>query len=222
MMKSRFLNSRLNTTDALNNISNQIGTTNEILTTADSRTKLDAFGRLRVSEPFTLFDSKLLYDKQPLFWDEELVSGSAITSTFDIDSASTDILSTVNTAGNFVRQTFRRFNYQSGKSFLVFATGILTDTTVGTHTCRIGYFDDDNGLFFEYSINSLKVVIRSSTTGSAVNNKILQSAWNLDKMDGTGDSGIDIDITKTQIFVINFEWLGVGSVYHLVSSRRPQ
>ena len=39
----------------------------------------DAFGRLRVSEPTTLFDSKQIFDAQPLLWDDQETSGSGTT-----------------------------------------------------------------------------------------------------------------------------------------------
>ena len=111
----------------------------------------DAFGRLRVASPETLFDSKLLsLDDAPLFWDEQLESGSGITaSTPTADKPYIDYASTLNTAGVFTRQTFRRFNYQPGKGQKVQMTGVLRLTGGGTGVeRRIGLFDDNNGLFF--------------------------------------------------------------------------
>ena len=172
---------------------------------------IDAFARWRVSNPETLFDSKQIFDNQPLFWDEELESGAGITSAHSTATASTVITSTLNTAGTFTRQTFQRFNYQPGKSQLILITGILDRSGGGTGVQRrIGYFDDDNGLFFEDDEGTVKVVRRTSVTGTPVDNKVTQASWNLDVMDGTGASGITIDWTKTQIFFIDFEWLGVG------------
>lgn len=174
---------------------------------------LDAFGRARVSEPQTIFDSKQLFDNQPQFWDESLESGAGITSAHSVDTASTVITSSLNTAGKFTRQTFMRFNYQPGKSQLVYMTGILDRSGGGTGVQRrIGYFDDNNGLFFEDDEGTVKVVRRTNVTGTAVDNKVTQADWNIDKMDGTGASGITIDWSKTQIFCFDFEWLGVGRV----------
>ena len=173
----------------------------------------DAFGRLRTSEPFSLFDSKQTFDNQPLIWDESLESGSGISSAHSTDTASTVITSTASTAGKFTRQTFMRFNYQPGKSQSINMTGILVRDTSGTGVKRrIGYFDDNNGLFFEDSEGAVGVVRRTYVTGVAVDNRVEQSAWNVDPMDGTGPSGITIDWSLTQIFTIDFEWLGVGRV----------
>lgn len=176
---------------------------------------IDAFGRLRVSQSFTTFETKQNFDNVPLSWDELLESGSGISSSHSTNEAATIITSTLNTAGTFTRQTFRRFIYQSGKSFLTLSSGVLaveTPTATGG-VRRLGYFDDNNGLFFEQNENGLSVCIRSSVSGSPSDTFIYQTNWNADKLDGTGKSGITLDITKTQIFGINFEWLGVGSIF---------
>lgn len=174
---------------------------------------LDAFARLRVSEPLTVFDSKQIFDNQPLFWDESLESGAGITAAHSSDTASTVITSTVTTAGKFTRQTFMRFNYQPGKSQLIMMTGILDRSGGGTGVQRrLGLFDDNNGIFFEDDEGAVKVVRRTFVTGSAVDNKVTQASWSLDPLDGTGPSAVTADWTKTQLFVIDFEWLATGRV----------
>ena len=77
---------------------------------------------------------------------------------------------------------------------------------------RIGYFDDDNGVFFECRNTEIGVVLRSKTGGAVINDRIAQTNWNLDIMDGSGNSGIILDPSKSQIFVIDLEWLSVGRV----------
>ena len=171
----------------------------------------DAFGRLRVSEPTTLFDSKQIFDNQPLFWDDQETSGSGTGSSHSANTASTTM--TVGTAaGTRVRQTFQSFNYQPGKSQLILLTGVMDKSGGGTGiTRRIGQFNASNGLFFEDNEGTLRVVRRTSTSGSPVDNAVAQSSWNIDPMDGTGPSGVTIDISKTNICVIQYEWLGVGA-----------
>ncbi len=176
---------------------------------------IDAFGRLRVSNPLTIFDSKLLgADDSPLFWDEALESGAGITATTPtaakpyIDLVSTDV-----TAGVFTRQTRRRFNYQPGKSQLVLMTGILELASGVTTGCerRIGLFDDDNGAFFESDAGTIGVTTRTNDSGSPVDTTVAQTSWD-DPMDGSGSSGITVDFTKAQIFVIDYQWLSAGRV----------
>jgi len=175
--------------------------------------QLDAFARLRVSEPYTVFDSKQIHDSQALFWDDQETSGSGTSSSHGANTASTTIGVGTTTAGVRVRQTFIRFNYQPGKSQLIFATFVLDKSGGGTGiTRRVGYFDDDNGLFLEDAEGTYGVGVRTFSSGSAVDTVVAQASWNIDPLDGTGPSGMVIDFTKAQILIIDFEWLGVGAV----------
>lgn len=180
--------------------------------------ELDAFSRLRVSQPYTLFDSKQIHDNQPLFWDDSETSGSGTTSTHSANRASTIIAVSANTAGKRVRQTFQRFNYQPGKSHLVVMTARMDSGAAETGiTAEVGYHDDNNGLFFRLKDGVIYVVQKSNATGTPVETAIAQADWNLDTLDGSGDddtnsSGIAIDPTATQILFLDFEWLGVGRV----------
>ena len=127
----------------------------------------DAFGRFRVSSPETIFDSKLLFDSGSLFWDDQETSGSGTASTHSTNSASVTLAVSGLTSGTRVRQSKRRFNYQSGKSMLVMMTGILGVGGNGIIS-RIGFFDGNNGLFFENNAGVAKVVRRTKVSGSSV------------------------------------------------------
>lgn len=168
---------------------------------------IDAFGRSRVSMPFTVFDSKQIFDTQPLIWNNSLTNASA---TYNTNQASTTLAISA-AIGVGIRQTYRRFQYQPGKSQLIFMTGVL-GAPVTNATRRIGYFDDNNGLFFELANSTLRVVRRTNVTGTPTDNAVNQSNWNLDRLDGTGPSRINLNPALTQIFVFDFEWLGVGRV----------
>jgi len=130
----------------------------------------DAFGRLRVSEPQTLFDSKLLNDNHPLFWDEQEVSGSGTSTNYDANASSVTMTVSADTAGKRVRQTKQRFNYQPGKSHKADITATVGAVPEGI-TKRVGYFDDENGLFFEFTSEGVSVGIRSYKSGTAVDSK---------------------------------------------------
>jgi len=178
---------------------------------AQDSMSIDAFFRWRVSNPTTLFDSKQLYDNLPLVWDDQEVSGSGTASAYSQAGAKTGMSVSANTAGKRVRQTFMRFNYQPGKSQLVFLTSRMSGAGTGI-TAQVGQFDDDNGIYFEAKDGVLNAVIRSSTSGSAVDTKVAQSAWNGDKLDGTGPSGHTLDPTMGSIMFLDYEWLGFGKV----------
>lgn len=181
---------------------------------------IDAFARLRVSNPDTLFDSKQVFndgdiadnvENFPLFFDNQEVSGAGTATLFDVDRASTTLSVSTTTAGRRVRQTRERFNYHPGKSQLAVFTKIFGASEDGI-TRRKGIYDDSNGLFFQLKDSVFSVVTRSFSSGVAVDTTVIQASWNVDKMDGTGISGVNLDYTKTQICFVDFEWLGTGRI----------
>lgn len=170
----------------------------------------DAFGRLRVSDAYTLFDSQLQNDKAPALWAESVV-GTGASSTHLPNEAAVRMRVGTAVGEKVIRQSRIFTRYQPGKSHLVLMTGIMGTPKAGVRQ-RIGYFDDTNGLFFECKNGTLSIVKRTSTSGSPVDIGVSQSNWNIDKLDGNGKSRIALDITKTLIFIIDFQWLGVGRV----------
>ena len=175
---------------------------------------VDSFGRQRVSNPEMIFNSKQIFDNQPLYWNDVEVSGSGTSSIHSAFTASSTLSVSATTAGKRVRQTYMRFNYQPSKSQLIFLTGVLKKSGGGSGIIsRMGIFDDDNGIFLQRSGSTISLVVRSSVSGSASDsNSATQANWNIDTMDGNGLSHIDLDFSKSQILVIDFEWLGVGCV----------
>lgn len=175
---------------------------------------VDSFGRQRISNPEMIFNNKQIFDNQPLYWNDVEVSGSGTSTNYSSNTASTTLSVSANTAGKRVRQTYMRFNYQPSKSQLIFMTGVIKKSGGGTGiVSRMGLFDDNNGIFLQRNGNTVSFVVRSSTSGSpSDSNSATQANWNIDKMDGSGLSGINLDFSKSQILIIDFEWLGVGSV----------
>ena len=172
-------------------------------------TALDAFGRIRMSEPYTLFDSQNRYIKDPQF--DEALTGSG-TATLVANEGTVDMDITTASGDKVIRQSKRRFPYQPGKSLFVMATFVFGAAQTNLRQ-RVGYFDTDNGVFLQQDDAELSFVLRSYVTGSVVDTrKVAKSSWNVDKFDGTGPSKLTLDITKAQIVFFDFEWLGVGSV----------
>lgn len=169
---------------------------------------IDAFARARFSEPYTIFDSKQLHSKNPLYWAEK-ITGTA-TSVHDPNKAATE-MSVVASGDEVIRQTRQYFNYQPGKSQLFLGTFVF-DTQDANVEQEVGYFDGYNGLFLKDDGTDYKLVVRSNFTGTPADTEVAQSSWNLDAMDGYGPSGVELDFTKSQILVIDFEWLGAGRV----------
>ena len=170
---------------------------------------LDAFGRLRVSEVKTLMDITHTVDKHPISVDEKTNGGAS--STYD-SNASCIITSVTNNGDSVIRQSRKYCIYQPGKSLLVKLTGVLNDNNNGlSSSSRIGYYDDNNGFFFEYSNQTLKICHRTKVSGVVVNNYVSQDGWNINSLDNLS-LGYVLDPSKVQIYFMDLQWLGVGRV----------
>jgi hypothetical protein len=168
----------------------------------------DAFGRARVSNPLTLFDSSHRYSDNGLW---ATATGVGSDATFNANAGLVE-LNVPTTSGGYVkRETKKVFAYQPGKSLLVLSTFTLSPAKTNLRQ-RVGYFNDDNGLYIQLNNSTLSFVERNSVTGTLEETVIHQADWNVDKLDGTGPSGLTLDITKAQIFWMDIEWLGLGTV----------
>lgn len=174
-----------------------------------SATSLDAFGRLRTAQPYTLFDSQNRYQKDPQFSEVTATGG---TATYSGDESAVLLNVTTSSGSKVVRQSYRVFPYQPGKSLQVFATFVMNAGKANLRQ-RIGYFNDDNGMFFQVLGTTKSFVLRTKTSGVVSDARLVDQAdWNGDKLDGTGASGITLDVSKAHILFIDFQWLGVGVV----------
>lgn len=172
-------------------------------------TMSDAFGRLRVSQPFTLFDSFHRYQDNGKI-SEQLTGGA--TSSHDPNSSSIVLTLPTTSGASAIRETSRAFPYQPGKGFSFLITFVMSAPKPNLRQ-RVGLFDTNNGIFLEQDGTTTYVVLRSSSAnGTPVDRRIPQNEWNVDTLDGKGNSTITLDISKAQIFFGDIEWLGVGSV----------
>lgn len=193
-------------------VAGNISITGGNVTSTLGGTNLDAFGRLRVSEPYTLFDSQNLYLDGGQFSN---ITASGASVTFVPAESSFNLSVTTANGSSVINQCRTTQAYQPGKSLLIMNTFAMATLTANCRQ-RVGYFTSANGVYFEANGETLYLVIRSSTTGSVVEERIAQSSWNGDRLTGLGGatnpSGIDLDPTLTQIFWCDVEWLGVGNV----------
>lgn len=168
---------------------------------------VDAFGRNRVSEPFTLGDYKHIYRTEDIFISRLNGDGDIINN---INRSSVTLSATA--SGSFsIHQTKMYHHYMPGKSQMIL-TSFVFGTAISGSTKRTGYFDDYNGIFLEQdATGSLQLVIRSATngTGSLTEERVKQSNWNVNTL---LDGDFILDTTKTQLFYIDFQWLAVGRV----------
>lgn len=184
------------------------------VTNLNDSANLDAFGRLRVSTPYTLLDSKNIYSKNTFLFDEVL-NGTA-TAQFSAFDSCVDLKTSA--SGDYaIRQTRRRYNYSPGKGMLYMFTGVFAPEA--NVIKRVGAFqslsatpyEPSDGIFMEVTSSgpAFKVLKEQGTYHT---HYAPQSAWNIDKFDGTGPSKINLDLTKAVLFVIDYQWLAVGRI----------
>ena len=174
-----------------------------------SQEQFDAFGRLRTSNPLTLFDSSHRYRDNNLF--TSLIVGTGATVGFVTTQGLVNIGIGTTGGESVIRETTKVFSYQPGKSLQIMNTFVMNAPKENLRQ-RVGYFGADNGIYFEADGTTLNFVERSIVSGILSESHAPQSSWLYDKMDGTGPSGYTLDPSKGQIMWTDIEWLGLGTV----------
>lgn len=195
--------------------------TTPVASTSDGRLKVEisaptdysvtSLGVLRIAEGQNVFESLFSFDKQPLIWDEVVTSGG--TATHNANTNSIDMTLPTTSGASVVRQTFRRIRYNPSRTIQILMAGNIGAGKANVRK-RIGQFDDSDGVYFEQDGTTMYVVRRTSTSGAAVNVRVAQSSWNIDKFDGTGASGITIDFSKHHLFYIQYAFQGFGDIVY--------
>lgn len=162
---------------------------------------IDAFDRLRVSDPTGLFESTQTYDSQPLLWNTDLTGGAVATH---LPNRSSTVFQVASSGDSVIRQSKDYLRYQPGKSQLILCTFAFGAGDPNVRK-RVGYFEAQNGIFLEEIDGALWIVRRSYTSGAVVDDRVAQADWNIDTFP-------DLDPEKAQILLIDLEWLGVGRV----------
>lgn len=171
---------------------------------------LGGFGGLKVTDQHVIGVYEHALGNYDDLYTITTAGGGASTSAPDSSSV---ILSVDGVSGSSVVRTTNRYHYYlPGSANYVLMTLSCGDAGKAGNVRRWGMFDDNDGVFFQLSGTTLSVVVRSSTSGAVVDTVVNQSSWSNDKGDGTGLSGMTIDITKVQVWWIDYQWLGAGRV----------
>ena len=189
----------------------EVGGPNEgpVQITAAGSTASDAFGRLRVSPPLTLFDSSHRYNDNGLW---ATATGVGSSATFSSGEGLMNLTVDTTSGAYVTRETNKVCSYQPGKSLQIMSTFVMASGQTNLRQ-RVGYFGAANGIYLEVSGTATPAFVeRNSVSGSVTERRIYQENWNIDKLDGTGRTGITLDLTKAQILWFDIEWLGLGTV----------
>lgn len=177
---------------------------------AEGSPLFDAFGGQKVSQPNTIGVYEFSADGGGSLFTTE-ISGNA-TDTYNSVTSTVDLFCTGAAGDSVVRTTNKCHYYWPGNGTTIVMSAALSDNGVVGNTRRLGFFDQNNGLFFEMHDTTAYVVLRSSTSGVVVDTRVPQSQWNRDRLDGAGLSGIVAQWNRTTVYWIDLQWLGAGRV----------
>lgn len=174
---------------------------------------VDAFGRARTAQPYTLFDSQHRYQDNGKI--NQANSATGATSSHNANGGYIDCTLDTASGSYLYRESARVFNYQPGKSLQILETFCFAPPKANLRQ-RYGYFSNQNGFFLEQDGTTISFVRRNlAANGTVVDTKVSQANWNVDTLLGAVNSSpsqLTLDLTKTQILFTDIEWLGVGSV----------
>lgn len=182
---------------------------NNPLTVEPSDDLLDAFGRARHSENNVFFYEHFSDSAHDEDFSYRLLTGG--TRLWEQSMARIKLSVTTASGSQATLQSKRYFQYLPGQSLLAIFTGVLPAPKTNMEA-TLGMNDDSDGIFFKVTSTGMSIVKRSSTSGAPIDTIVPRASWNRDTVDGNGPSGINVDFTKGQIFVIDLEWLGLGNV----------
>jgi hypothetical protein len=180
-----------------------IGSGGAVPTAIFDGANLDAFSRLRASNPSSLFSVQCQYNEAPLVM-ESGTTGTGVAPVHSINDRMVKLRATSGTGTSYI-QSFQYVPYQPGKSHLICITGVLGAGVAGA-TVDVGYFDADNGIFLRQNGTSgLQIVRRTKTSGSVVEEVVSKVNWNI-------NPSIQFDESKSFILIIDLQYLGMGRV----------
>ena len=174
----------------------------------DAKTEYTNKNRLKVSQIETRWFSTFNGHDDASQWDTQTAAGA--TALLDANGDWVNLTVTTTAGSKVIRQTKNVFGYIPGRGATQ-SFAIKNPTPVAGLRTRYGVFDENNGFFFEYNGTDRNIVIRSDASGSPVDITIPRANWD-DPMDGTGPSGVDLDIANIQQYNINYEWYGAGFI----------
>ena len=184
--------------------------------TVDSQAGYTSKNRMKISTYQTDFFNTFQYGKETDVWDESTANGGS--ATWNPDTNWIDMAVGSTQGSKVIRQTRNVMRYVPGRSSQLTYAVRLEAPVTGIRR-RLGLFDEQNGFYFEDAgvigsdgLPEYNVVVRSSTTGVMVENRVTRSQWNGDRLNGLGPSDIVADATKAQMITFDYEWYGAGQI----------
>lgn len=179
---------------------------------AEGKPQLDSFGKLRTAGATIMGEYAFKEGLLPGVFSAKWMGGSGIAHD-DINHCA--VLSNGTASGDMIAFTSNTYHhYFPGISQVAMMTVACGDSGKAGLTRRWGYFDATNGYAFAQVNGVFRVQIISDVqTGVAhLIADVAQSAFNVDKLDGTGPSGMNISLVDDNIYWVDVQWLGAGRI----------
>lgn len=173
---------------------------------------ITAFGEQRVATPYTLADLISKYGRNPIDLESAVVGAGTIVDVPTASGFRLAVSAAANDAALVRSSTYYR--YQSGRGLKITQTGVLETLPTGGTVARWGFFDGNDGIFWQYDTQGFAVVVRSSTSGAPVDTIVRQANWNVPAP--PVDNGV-FSVQRGNIYEIQLQWLGVGDVQFFIN-----
>lgn len=170
-----------------------------VVTVEPPRYAQTSFGEARVAAPYTLLDLVNRYGIDARLLDTQVVAGGTVAAVTAESAVRLAVTAAATDAAKLRTHVYWR--YQPGRGQRVLQTLYLSANAGASanQVVRWGYFDDEDGLFWQRTGGITSFCRRTSTSGVAVDNCAPVT------LPGA-------DLTKGSIYEIGFQWLGVGAV----------
>lgn len=179
-------------------------------TFSDGSPVFGSFGSLLVGTQSIIRGYHFPYDTMDeYFWTQ--TSGTA-SQTLEANSGC-NLLTTGTVDGDMVSRTTHYYHpYRPGVGHITEFSVRIGDSGKANVVRRWGYYDDNDGAFWELDGTTLNAVLRSSVSGVVTERRVAQAAFNESSLTGADEDDFNMDITAGNIFQIDFQWLGAGRV----------
>lgn len=168
-----------------------------------------AFGELSTSTLHTEIEGTFVHQVHPWLFDTSVTGSGTVGTT----NSSLMVSSGTTSSSSAILMSKATAYYCPGKG-LLYRCAALFGTPLSTGTQMLGMGTTSDGYFFGYSGTTFGVARRRSGTQYFVG----QSSWNVDKMDGSGPSGMVLNQSKGNVYQIQMQYLGFGDILFSVES----
>ena len=178
-------------------------------------TVTDMTNRIRVAIANQILETTWQYDLLPRIYSTSVTGAGTVTAPAQTDPAYAKIATTTASGDLAVLQTKRFLIYQPFRTHIL-TMGMILGQGKTNLVKRFGQFSNFNGWYFEQSGSNFYVGYRNNSfeVSGTIDTKIERASWNIDKLDGTGPSGLDIDtdLHNALTFYIEFVWHGTQGI----------